>query len=94
MNQKEKYISDEPVPEYLHEVKINGRALRKGMRATLAPPHGRVWKREYEFRYAERYTHGSDAGVLVLTFYGPLSAKPDKRHLRTVREHEVLTVKR
>jgi hypothetical protein len=92
MNQKDKYVSDEPIPDYLHDVEVNGHQLRKGMHAILSPPKGRAWKREYEFRFAERYEHGSDAGSLVFTFYGPLGVDADKRRLRRVREHEVLKV--
>lgn len=52
MNQKKEGY-DGPRPEYLHEVKINGHRLLKGMHATLWPERGKKEKRRWEFKYAE-----------------------------------------
>jgi hypothetical protein len=52
MNQK-KVGYDGPRPEYLKEVKVNGRRLASGMHATLWPERGKKEKRRWEFRYAE-----------------------------------------
>lgn len=52
MNQKKPYPGDNQ-PEYLHEVKVNGRRLVKGMQATLPPERGGARNRRYEFRYGE-----------------------------------------
>lgn len=83
MNQKKEGY-DGPKPEYLHQVKINGYRLAKGMHATLAPQAGRKEKRRYEFRYAEMLQ-----GELMLTFYGPVRGAA---RFRTVRPSAVLSI--
>lgn len=85
MNQKQSYRSDEPQPEYFYEVTVNGRQLRKGMHATLAPKTPGGNSRRYEFCYAEDYT-----GTLLLTFFGPL--RSPRRSYRMVREAAIETV--
>lgn len=78
MNQKKEGY-DGPRPEYLHEVKVNGRRLARGMHATLCPERGKKEKRRYEFCYAEivksRAVHFKGGGRNPLDFtsveYGP-----------------------
>jgi hypothetical protein len=79
MNQKQ-IVQSDWTPPYLHEVKVNGYRLLKGMEATLAPERGRKEKRRYEFRYGEivksRAVHFTGGGRNPLDFtgieYGPV----------------------
>lgn len=87
MNQKKEGY-DGPRPTYLHEVKVNGYKLARGMHATLAPLPGRKEKRRYEFRYGEMLST-SDGPLLMLTFYGPVRGC---QRFRTAREADVLIV--
>lgn len=86
MNQKRPYKSDEPAPEYLHEVKVNGHQLIKGMEASLAKTSSGI-AGEYQFRYAEQLP----TGALLLTFFGPV--KRTKQRYRQVTVDVVKTVR-
>lgn len=87
MNNKERYVvdSDEHIPEYLHEVTVNGHKLSKGMQVTLSPQGSRVNNRRYKFEYAENWNE-----VLMLTFFGPVLSK--NQRYRVAREDEIVTV--
>lgn len=94
MIQKEKYVTDEPVTEFIHEipVEIDGQrhTLVKGMTAKLAPEHGRKWERDYEFRFGEYYRSSNGEKTLVLTFHGPVNSKNIR--VRRARVHDILRV--
>lgn len=92
MNQKRKFISDAPAPEYLHEVTVTvnrrRRRLRKGMLVSVHRRPG-LPAGQWEFCYAELVAAGRDGVVLVLHIEGPLARK--RRH-RTIRVPEIKTV--
>jgi hypothetical protein len=86
VNQKDTYKSNEPVPNYLHDVTVKDKKLTKGMEATLERGVGRYPAGRYRFAYALRDTHGQ----LWLTFFGP--SRRAKQRYRIVSEDAVRTV--
>lgn len=85
MNQKDAYQGDEQQPVFLHEVKVNGHRLLKGMEATLDGGNGRNARR-YRFEYAEELK----SGEMMYYFFGPTRGK--NQRYRWVREHAINTV--
>jgi hypothetical protein len=85
MNTKDRFITDQPNPTYLHEVNVNGYTLKKGMHVTLAARTAHGNNRRYQFSYAEDYT-----GTLLLVFYGPL--RSTNQRYRMARPDEIVIV--
>ena len=85
MNKKSAYKSDAPNPTYLHDVRVHGRRLAKGMEASLERGIGYPAGR-YRFSYAEQLADGT----LMLQFYGP--TRRSKQRYRMVRPEAVTTV--
>jgi len=82
MNLKKPYRSDELGPEYLHEVTVKGRRLRKGMWVSVERGVNRL-AGKYVFDYAER----TREGVLLMYAEGPISRTRQRRV--TLREEHI-----
>lgn len=86
MNQKDVYrAEDEAQPEYLHEVKVNGHRLLRGMEVTI-DGGTRHNDRRYRFEYAEQLK----TGETMFYFFGPTRGK--KQRYRSVRGSMIKTV--
>ena len=92
MNQKHKFVTDAPNPQYLHEVTIpvNGRRrlLRRGMLLSVNRrpnlPGGK-----WEFVYAEIVTTAQRDVMLMLHVEGPISR--ERRH-KVIRVSDIKCV--
>jgi len=65
MNQKERYVSDQPVPEHHHSITVGGKRLNVNQEVTLERGIGYPAGR-YRFCYAEQHD-----GDFMLMFFGP-----------------------
>lgn len=91
MNAKRPYRTNEPKPEFLHEVKVTSGSktytLGKGQLVSVIRKPGLIAGR-YEFIYAER----SKDGTLLLTVEGPQSRLVSERRRKVIRETDLKTI--
>lgn len=89
MNQKRTYRNPNAVvPDYLHDVSVNGRKLRKGMHLSIPRIDATRIAGRYRFDYAER----TPQGVLLLHATGPVSRPARSWRNVTLREEHIKTV--